>query len=265
MAPSRLRIPERADRVTQEPLVIAPELLDAPLATFRRRAAAYLIDLVLFAALVGAGFLALSLASIQREEPTLLPRLRDAAADPGSVSDAERRQLTIDLLRLVDRRAPDALPADLAADFRAGRADAVVSGWGERDLVIALASGRTRMTAGDGRWTLSLGTDVTLGEFSGFFSWGAIFVGWFTVLTRLGRGRTPGKRLLGLRVARLDGRPLRWWDAFGRAGGYGASAATLMLGFIEMIWDPNRQALHDRIARTVVLHGRGRRSESRRA
>jgi len=61
-------------------------------------------------------------------------------------------------------------------------------------------------------------------------------------------------------VARLDGRPLRWWDAFGRAGGYSASAATLLLGFLEMIWDPNRQTLHDRIAATVVL--RGRRSPS---
>ena len=41
-----------------------------------------------------------------------------------------------------------------------------------------------------------------------------------------------------------------------RAGGYSASAATALLGFLEMIWDPNRQTLHDRIAATVVLRAR---------
>ena len=252
----RFRIPARSDRVTQEPLVIAPALLGAPLATFRRRTAAYVLDLLLFGVVAVSLFLGLSLASIHREDPTLLPRLR-AAVGGEAGDDNARRQLTADLLRLVDRRAPDALPIDLAEDIRAGRVDVIVATWGERDLTLALGSGRTRMTAQDGRWLLSIGTDVTLGEFSGFFSWGAFFVGWFTVSTRLGRGRTPGKWLLGLRVVRLDGRDLGWWDAFGRAGGYGASAATLFLGFAEMIWDPNRQALHDRIARTAVLCGRG--------
>ena len=73
---------------------------------------------------------------------------------------------------------------------------------------------------------------------------------------RLTRGRSLGKALLGLRIVRLDGRPLTWWNAFCRAGGYSASAATALLGFLEMIWDLNRQTLHDRIAATVVLRVR---------
>ena len=44
----------------------------------------------------------------------------------------------------------------------------------------------------------------------------------------------PGKALLRIRVIRLDGGPLRLWDCFSRAGGYGASAATLMLGFLVL-------------------------------
>ncbi len=253
------RIPARARAVTQEPLVVAPELLGAPLASFRRRAAAYLLDLLLFGLVASALFVALSLWSIQREDPTLLPRLRASIA--GELPAEARPALGADVLRLVDRRAPDALPADLARQLREGTIAETLATWGDRDLTVTLGSGRTTMTGAGGRHTLQLGTDVTLGEFSSFFSWGAVFVGWFTVLTRVGRGRTPGKALLGLQVARLDGRPLRWWDAFGRAGGYGASAATLLLGFAEMIWDANRQALHDRIAGTVVLRRRRARRQ----
>ena len=83
-------------------------------------------------------------------------------------------------------------------------------------------------------------------------------VGWaglyFTLFPAFWKGRTPGKRLLGLRVVRLDGKPIGLWVAFNRFGGYAASVFTGLLGFVEMFWDPNRQALHDRIAATVVTH-----------
>jgi len=249
--PRLTRIPARAREVTQEPFSVAPDLLGAPLATFRRRGTAIIVDTLLFGLVVGSLFVGLSLWSIQREDPTLLRRVRAAAS--GQLAAAEKPQLGADLLRLVEARAPGTLPCDLADHLAAGTLDQAVAAWGERDLTISLGSGRSTLTSDDNRYTLMLGTDVTLGEFSGFFSWGACFVAWFTALTRLGRGCTPGKALCRVRVVRLDGRGLRWWDAFGRAGGYGASAATLMLGFLEMIWDPNRQALHDRIAGTVVL------------
>jgi hypothetical protein len=85
-------------------------------------------------------------------------------------------------------------------------------------------------------------------------------VGWaglyFTLFPAFWRGRTPGKRLMGLRIVRLDGKPIGLWVAFNRFGGYAASVFTGLLGFFEMFWDPNRQALHDRIAATVVTHGK---------
>lgn len=86
-------------------------------------------------------------------------------------------------------------------------------------------------------------------------SWAAFY---FTFLLTVWRGQTLGKRLLRIRVIRLDGHPLGWWGAFNRFGGYAASAFTGLLGFFEMLWDPNRQALHDRVVRTVVVdHNRG--------
>ncbi len=72
------------------------------------------------------------------------------------------------------------------------------------------------------------------------------FLGWW-------KGRTPGKRLLGVRVVRLDGRPLGYWASFERYGGYAASLFTGLEGFARIFWDPNRQALEDRLAGTVVV------------
>lgn len=72
------------------------------------------------------------------------------------------------------------------------------------------------------------------------------FLGWW-------KGRTPGKRLLGVRVVRLDGRPLGYWVSFERYGGYAASLFTGLEGFARIFWDPNRQTLEDRLAGTVVV------------
>jgi len=79
----------------------------------------------------------------------------------------------------------------------------------------------------------------------------------FTVAVRLFGGRTPGKKLLGTRVVRLNGEPLSWWDSFSRFGGYLIGPVTGFLGWLQVFWDPNRQAIHDRIAGTVVIRTRG--------
>ncbi len=80
--------------------------------------------------------------------------------------------------------------------------------------------------------------------------WTALY---FTTFTMLMRGRTPGKKIMGIRVIRLDGRPITWWIAFERFGGYAASAATGLLGFAQVLWDRNRQGIHDKVAETVVI------------
>ena len=76
---------------------------------------------------------------------------------------------------------------------------------------------------------------------------------YFTIALTLTGGRTVGKKLMGLRVLRLDGEPLTWWSAFERAGGYVAGIATGTLGFVQVFWDANRQCVHDKIVGTVVV------------
>jgi uncharacterized RDD family membrane protein YckC len=81
------------------------------------------------------------------------------------------------------------------------------------------------------------------------FGWASLY---FTVMLPWWKGQTIGKRLLRIRVLRLDGDPITWWVAFERAGGYAAGLATGLLGFAQIYWDANRQAIHDRIVGTVV-------------
>ena len=89
-----------------------------------------------------------------------------------------------------------------------------------------------------------------LDEFGLGLGWSGLY---FTFLTGFFRGRTPGKRLLNIRIVRLDGKPLGYWVSFERFGGYAASLFTGFEGFLRILWDPNRQGLEDKLAETVVV------------
>ena len=82
-------------------------------------------------------------------------------------------------------------------------------------------------------------------------------VGWsyvyFIGFLVLWKGHTPGKRLFGIRVLRIDGRPITLWRSWERFHGYAASMVTGLLGFLQILWDPSRQGLHDKVAETVVV------------
>ena len=94
-------------------------------------------------------------------------------------------------------------------------------------------------------WLKGIAQDMGLG-----FGWAAFY---FSVFTAWWKGQTPGKRLLGLKVLKLDGSGLNLWESFGRYGGYGAGLATGLLGFLQIYWDPNRQAIQDKISETLVI------------
>lgn len=94
-------------------------------------------------------------------------------------------------------------------------------------------------------WAKGMLNDLGLG-----FGWAAFY---FTVFTAWFDGQTLGKKLFRIRVVQLDGTGLSLWDAFGRYGGYGAGFATGLLGFLQIYWDANRQAIQDKISATVVI------------
>jgi uncharacterized RDD family membrane protein YckC len=82
------------------------------------------------------------------------------------------------------------------------------------------------------------------------FGWAFMY---FTFLPFWWKGQTIGKKILGLRVVELTGKSLTKINYLGRYGGYAAGMATGMIGFIQVLWDVNRQAIQDKIAHTVVI------------
>ncbi len=79
---------------------------------------------------------------------------------------------------------------------------------------------------------------------------------YFILFFRFG-GRTLAKRLFGLKVISLDGRPhLGWYQAFERTHGYAASALAASIGFLQVLWDREGLTMHDKIAGTTVIRWR---------
>jgi len=76
----------------------------------------------------------------------------------------------------------------------------------------------------------------------------------FFILFFRSNGRTPGKRLLRLKVIDLRGRKrLSWYQSLERAHGYTASTLIGSLGFLQVLWDAKGLTMHDKIAGTTVI------------
>jgi uncharacterized RDD family membrane protein YckC len=88
-----------------------------------------------------------------------------------------------------------------------------------------------------------------------FRNWYSVlwWVLYFGLATYFWNGRTPGKRLLKIRVVSLVHDRFTLWQSFERALGYGASALELGFGFFQYFVHPNRRTVHDRIAETIVV------------
>jgi uncharacterized RDD family membrane protein YckC len=76
---------------------------------------------------------------------------------------------------------------------------------------------------------------------------------YFGVLLKLGKGQTPGKWMMKVRVVSLTHHEVTWWTAIERALGYGASLLEGGFGFAQFFFARNQQCVHDRIAETIVL------------
>lgn len=112
---------------------------------------------------------------------------------------------------------------------------------------------RGQLAAAESRSTVFTWIRDAADEAGLIFGWGTVYL---TLFLALWRGRTPGKKAMGLRVVRLNGQPLGLYMSLERAGGYMAGFATGLLGFAQIWWDPNRQAIHDKITETVVIRER---------
>ncbi len=67
-------------------------------------------------------------------------------------------------------------------------------------------------------------------------------------------GQTLGQALVGVRVVRLNGKPMDLVTALRRLIGYAVCIATLGVGFLWVLIDDKRQGWHDKLAGTCVLY-----------
>ncbi len=272
--------------VTPDAFSVTPDLLGTPLAEPWRRFAALMVDLVLigFLQLLGwrilGGIVGLTLFRMATRRPdgtaggpvrkialgcagtfvlmlaigiTFLPSILRNASERVDIPIAV--QIGDSVVGGAERAAP-ANVAELVEEL-VDVADDV------RDRDQRIADLEEQLAEAEAPSTLFAWIRDAADEAGLVFGWGTIYL---TLFLALWGGRTPGKKLFGTRVVRLNGQPLGLYMSLERAGGYAAGLATGLLGFAQVWWDPNRQAIHDKIAETVVVReGMAKRSIGQRS
>ena len=110
-------------------------------------------------------------------------------------------------------------------------------------------------------WIGGIGGADSLLDRPVFFAWTAYDILlyllqslYFILMTRL-RGATLGKSLFRLRVVSAEGRDLSWIEViFRETAGRFLSSAVLMLGYILIIPDRDKRALHDMLSDSRVIY-----------
>lgn len=88
-----------------------------------------------------------------------------------------------------------------------------------------------------------------------FCSLGALIISWlyYAVFHSSKWQGTLGYKLLGLKVIDLNGQRISFWRATGRFFAKSFLSGILLIGYIIAAFTDKKQALHDMIARTIVI------------
>ena len=81
------------------------------------------------------------------------------------------------------------------------------------------------------------------------------FILYEALLITYWNGQTIGKKAVGIRVVARGGQPVPLGMAFVRCLMKVVSGMVLCLGYLWMLWDPNKQTWHDKVADTYVVRG----------
>ena len=98
-------------------------------------------------------------------------------------------------------------------------------------------------------------TGGAAGFSAGFLALELLVVGAYTIYFEGSEsGQTVGKRVLNIRVIDYsNGGPIGYGKAALRWIGKYVSSAVCLLGYLWMLWDPEKQTWHDKIANSVVV------------
>ncbi len=257
--------------VAPEALAVAPAVLGRPLAEPWRRFAAMAVDVVVVGLLsllakpflaLGTGALLIVLLGNNSQAPLALKVFRWICRGLGvgviglavlAIGHSSLLRSSGLRLEALTGQAPSAaLKETVFVPANASYADLRRATEELQDQVDALKQEYAEQQAAGVSWlhrarALSGALGVT-------FGWSGIY---FTLLAGLWQGRTLGKFLLRTQAVKINGSALTFFDAFIRHGGYIAGIAMGMIGFLKLLWEPNRQTVEDRIAGTVVVNTTG--------
>lgn len=230
-------------------MLVSPALRGVPLASPLRRALALGVDWTILVVPSVAVALAAALVSLRLADPAGFAALR--ALWSGSAESAESRDRALgDLAPLLVRLEGPGLPVAVAVEeddrARAGRLLA------DADIEFSLAIGphaEKPLPPGHVRFEF----ERLIPEPARALALFGVAAAYFTLLSGGRRGATVGKRLLGIRIVRLDGHPLSLAESFERFVGYLHIPASLGLSLLDLWRDPNRRMPHDRVVHTAVI------------
>lgn len=259
--------PRSQRTVAPEALAVAPAILGRPLAEPWRRLVAMAVDVTIVGLLsllakpflaLGTGVLLIVLLGGSAKAPVALKVFRWICRGLGVAVIALAilaighssllRSSGLNLNALTGQAASPAMQQRVFVPANASYTELRAATEQLQDQVDALKQENAEQLAAGVSWlhrarALSGALGVT-------FGWSGVY---FTLLAGLWQGRTLGKFLLRMQVVKINGAPLTFFDAFIRHGGYVAGIAMGMIGFLKLLWEPNRQAVEDRIAGTVVV------------
>jgi len=180
----------------------------------------------------------------RQQAEAVLDGLAESAALPAQIWPGQRETLLAGFAKAKGQQADDTKKApatqQTAAQDIAPAGDKIVTGQPQKAWFEPSPQTHSIL-----QWVQGILSDIGIG-----FGWAAAY---FTLTVAWCHGQTLGKRLFGIKVIQLDGKELTLVTAFSRQGGYGAGFATGLLGFAQVLWDPNRQAIQDKVASTVVI------------
>jgi uncharacterized RDD family membrane protein YckC len=244
-------------RLTGEPLHVDPALIGQPLASPTRRACAFYLDLLLLALPTVAVALGATVLALRLEHPAALDAVRTLRKPPtGAARQAAVRQATRELLPLLVEARAQGLPLAVVTAVEEGEIDKAAEALDGYDFSFTLnfEEGEHRAPPKPRSIVVPLEEFIPPGVRAvALLGVPAVY---FVLFTRGPRGATIGKRIFGIRVARLDGERLSWLEALERFIGYVHIPATLFLGLTDLWRDPNRRLAHDRTVHTAVFRVR---------
>lgn len=268
MADAEKPAPAAPRGVDAGPMAVAPEVIGQPVAEPWRRLAGIALDLALIGLLsqlsrpwlsLATGAMLLVLFGNSAAAPLALKLVRNLCRGLGgglilvsilAIGHApflRQSGLNLDVLTS-ERKASSAMRETVYLSPNPTTSELREATDKLQQQVADLKKENRELLQASGSWGVQIRSFLTaLGV---TFGWSGVY---FTLLAGALGGRTAGKFAVGTRALKINGQPFTFFDAFVRHGGYVAGVAMGMTGFLNLLWEPNRRAVEDRIAGTVVV------------